>query len=356
MSWARVYRLSLRLLPGELRRKHGDAMETLFAREVERARAEHPLQGVLTATSGIGDVLRRAAYERVRPVRITAGEPGAHQSVPLPTAESLLRRHAASFAIAFVALTASLLVLFATRQLPALSARGASSVALAKVVLLAVPFIAAMTIPMAVFVAVLWEFTRLGAGGTLAAARRERAGLRRLMVPVLASAAVIGALALVEVAVLLPRANTELATLTIGPGAVPNGRTMTIAELRNADRRARSSATNMDLQAATTYEVEIQKKVALPAACVVLALAGIAIALLVPRGGVGLVLGASFVVFLAYYLLIVTGESLAHRRLVSPVIGMWGANALLLALALLALALRRAPGRSNEDGVVVIDG
>ena len=356
MSWARVYRLSLRLLPGELRRKHGDAMEALFAREVERARAEHPLRGALAAASGIGDLLRRAAYERVRPVRITAGDAGAHQSMPLPTSGSLLRRHAASFAIAFVALTASLLVLFATRQLPALSARGASSVALAKVVLLAVPFIAAMTIPMAVFVAVLWEFTRLGAGGTLAAARRERAGLRRLMVPVLASAAVIGALALVEVAVLLPRANTELATLTIGPGAVPNGRTMTIAELRKADRRARAGAKSVDLQQATIYEVEIQKKFALPAACVVLALAGIAIVLLVPRGGVSLVLGASFVVFLAYYLLIVTGESLAHQRIVSPAIGMWGANALLLALALLALALRRAPGRSNEDGVVVIDG
>jgi lipopolysaccharide export system permease protein len=131
---------------------------------------------------------------------------------------------------------------------------------------------------------------------------------------------------------------------------------MTIAELRKADRRARSSTKSIDLQQATIYEVEIQKKFALPAACVVLALAGIAIALLVPRGGVGLVIGASFVVFLAYYLLIVTGESLAHQRVVSPAIGMWGANVMLLALALLALVLRRAPGRSNEDGAMVIDG
>jgi lipopolysaccharide export system permease protein len=102
--------------------------------------------------------------------------------------------------------------------------------------------------------------------------------------------------------------------------------------------------------------VEIQKKFALPAACVVLALAAIAIALVVPRGGASVVICASVVVFLAYYLLIVTGESLAHQRIVSPAIGMWGANALLLALALLALVLRRAPGRSNEDGALVIDG
>jgi len=208
---------------------------------------------------------------------------------------------------------------------------------------------------MAVLVAVLREFTRFGADGTLAAARRERAGLRRLIVPVLAGAAVIGALALVEVVQMVPRANTQLATLMMGRRAAPNGRTMTLGELRKADRRALSSTKSIHLQEAAIYEVEIQKKFALPAACIVLALAGIAIALLIPRGGMSLVLGASCAVFLVYYLLISTGESLANRRVVSPVVGMWGANALLLALALLALGLRGAPRRSNEGGAVVID-
>ena len=55
--------------------------------------------------------------------------------------------------------------------------------------LLAVPFTAAMTIPMAVFVTVLWVFTRLGAEGTLAAAQQERDGVRRLVAPVLGAAA-----------------------------------------------------------------------------------------------------------------------------------------------------------------------
>jgi hypothetical protein len=35
---------------------------------------------------------------------------------------------------------------------------------------------------------------------------------------------------------------------------------------------------------------------------------------------------------------------------------MWGANALLLALALLALMRRGAPARPDVDGAVVIDG
>ena len=355
MSWTRLYRLALRLLPVELRRKHGIAMETLFECEVEQARARGRLHSALAGTTGVVDVVRRAAYERVRPRRATAGEHGSHSPVPLPTTGQLLRRHASSFAIAFVALTALLLVLFATRQVPALSARGASFASMVRLVLLAVPFTAAMTIPMAVLVAVLREFTRFGADGTLAAARRERAGLRRLIVPVLAGAAVIGALALVEVVQMVPRANTQLATLMMGRGAAPNGRTMTLGELRKADRRALSSTKSIHLQEAAIYEVEIQKKFALPAACIVLALAGIAIALLIPRGGMSLVLGASCAVFLVYYLLISTGESLANRRVVSPVVGMWGANALLLALALLALGLRGAPRRSNEGGAVVID-
>ena len=356
MSWEGIYRVVLHLLPRELRRKHGTAMESLFAREIEQARARGWVEAMLAGMTGVVDVMKRAIYEGLRPRRRMAVAEGELSQVLLPTTRQLLRRHASSFAIAFVALTASLLILFARHQVPALITRGASVGTMARVVLLAVPFTAAMTIPMAVFVAVLWQFTRLGADGTLAAARRKRAGLRRLIVPVLAGAAVIGALSLVDIVAIVPRANTQLATMMMGPGGAPNGRTMTLGELREADRRARSSTKSIYLQEATTYEVEIQKKFALPAACIVLAMAGIAIALLVPRGGVSLVFGASCTVFVAYYLLIATGESLAHRRVVSPVIGMWGANVLLLALALLGLVLRSAPRGSNEGGAVIIEG
>jgi lipopolysaccharide export system permease protein len=78
-----------------------------------------------------------------------------------------------------------------------------------------------------------------------------------------------------------------------------------------------------------------------------LALAGVAIALRVPRGGTGLVIGASCVVFGAYYVLLVAGESLAFQLVVSPFVGMWGANALLLAAAMLAVWRRRTPVALN---------
>jgi lipopolysaccharide export LptBFGC system permease protein LptF len=377
MSWRRAFRFALGLLPPGLREKHGPAMEALFERELERASARGWLHGTFTGAAAVWDVVRRSAYERLRsgprgasehrdqrslevskidttvpqPTNATSGGP----HMPQLTTWQLLRRLAVSFAIAFVALTATLVALFGMKQIPELSARGASVGTIVQVLLLAVPFTAAMTIPMAVFVAVIREFTRLGADGALASARRAQGGVRRLVVLVLAFAAVIAGLALLEIAEIVPPANTRLATM-MGRGATASGRTMTLTELRSAERSVRSSTERTDIAAAANYEVEIQKKFALPAACLVLALAGVGFALRVPRGGVGLVLGASVVVFTAYYLLIITGENLALRLVVSPVIGMWGANALLLAVALLAVWRRRTPGASSESGAAVIRG
>jgi lipopolysaccharide export LptBFGC system permease protein LptF len=322
----------------------------------------------------VWDVVRRGAYEQVRQGRDAVGERSDRRSrelwnmdahgppsvganlggplMPQPTTRQLLRRHAVSFSVAFVALTASLLALYAARQLPRLGARGGP----AELLLLSVPFIAAMTIPMAVLIAVLREFTRLAADGTLAAARRERGGIRRLAVPVLGAAAGVAALALVVTAEIVPRANERLSAVLAGHTTAKGDRAMTISELREAARKVRPDDAPIAIARAAAYEVEVQKKLALPAACVVLALAGMAIALRAPRGGAGLVIGASGAVFAAYYALVVTGEGLADRLVVSPFVGMWGANALLLAAALLALWRPRAPLVSSGSGAVVIRG
>jgi len=327
MSWTSVYRLALRLLPAGLRDKHGLAMEVLFAREIENARAHGWSSVAYVGMASVWDVARRSVYEQMRSQRDTVGE---------PTARELLRRHATSFATAFVALTALLLARFATRELPALRAPGTPSSVIVEALLFAVPFTAALTIPMAVLVAVLWEFTRLGADGTLAVARKERAGLRRLVVPVMCAAAGVAALAFVVTAEIVPRANERLVTV-LAQRATPLGdRMMTIGQLRTAARAVEMNNEPLAVARAARYEVEIQKKLALPAACVVLALAGVAISLSVSRGRVMVVAGASLAVFLGYYALMITGENLANRLIISPFVGMWGANALLLGAALLA--------------------
>lgn len=382
MSWTRTYRLALHILPTGLRRKHGAAMEALFARELQRARERGRMEGILAGTAGVWDVIRRGAYEQARAAwgRNAAGERRDHTPsewwnidahepqtagtnlggprMPQYTTRQLLRRHTLSFAIAFVALTVSLLALFARKQIPALSARGAPTGTIAEALLLALPFIAAMTIPMAVFIAVLWDFTRFRADGTLAGARRERDGIRRLIRPVLAAAVCIAALELVVAAEIVPRANVRLAAVMARDGAAPQSdRMMTIGELRDAARSVRPANEPDALARVAAYEIEVQKKLALAAACVVMALVGVAIALRIPRGGMWLVFGASLAVFGAYYMLMIAGEDLADRLVISPFVGMWWANALLLAAALLLIvSRRRAPLAQSGSEAMVIHG
>ncbi|HJQ21742.1 MAG TPA: LptF/LptG family permease [Gemmatimonadaceae bacterium] len=78
------------------------------------------------------------------------------------------------------------------------------------------------------------------------------------------------------------------------------------------------------------YDVEIQKKFSLAAACVIFVLIGAPIALRFPRGGVGLVIGVSFAIFGLYYVGLIGGEALAEKGYLPPWLAMWAANIILL--------------------------
>jgi len=94
------------------------------------------------------------------------------------------------------------------------------------------------------------------------------------------------------------------------------------------------------------FEIEIHKKFALAAACLVFALLGVPVAIHFPRGGIGLVIGVSLVVFTIYYIGLIGGEELGDHRVVPPALAMWAANALFTLLALIGLALARRPSHS----------
>lgn len=292
-------------------------------------------------------------------VGIRAPENGAGPGGPTmskPTTRKLLQRHATPFAFSLASLTVLLLANQAVRQVPQLSAGGASAGTIVEVLLLAVPFTMALTIPMAVFLAVSWVFTRLGAEGVLAAARQERHGVRRLVAPVLGASAVIAALTLASNTQVVPRANARLATVLADAPRGLTDRTMTVGELREAARMARTATGTEATARAAAYEVEIHKKFALAAACIILALAGAATAIRFPRGGVGLFLGASGFVFIGYYLSLVAGEALADRQVISPLVAMWMANAFILGLGLVLTWRPRGPGRTGEVETFAIGG
>jgi lipopolysaccharide export system permease protein len=77
------------------------------------------------------------------------------------------------------------------------------------------------------------------------------------------------------------------------------------------------------------YEVEIYKKYAIPAACIVFILIGAPLGVMVRKGGFGVAASISLLFFLIYWAFLIGGEKLAERGFFSPFIGMWAANFLL---------------------------
>lgn len=93
------------------------------------------------------------------------------------------------------------------------------------------------------------------------------------------------------------------------------------------------------------YEVEIHKKFSLAVACIVFVLLGAPIALRFPRGGVGLVIGASLGVFALYYVCLIAGESMADDGVLPPWVAMWAAN---MAFTIVGLFLFARMGREGS--------
>ncbi len=99
-----------------------------------------------------------------------------------------------------------------------------------------------------------------------------------------------------------------------------------------------------------TYEVEIQKKYAIAAACLIFALVGAPVALRFQRGGVGLVIGMSVAVFTVYYVGLIAGEELGDRLIVSPFLAMWTPNLIFAVAGLIGLWRIRKPGNTPHGG------
>jgi len=109
----------------------------------------------------------------------------------------------------------------------------------------------------------------------------------------------------------------------------------------------RSQATQQDrhVKDAQKYEVEYWKKYSIPFACIVFVLIGVPIAVRYRQGGISMVVGASFLVFTAYYIALIGGENLADQRLLKPFWAMWSPNVLFLVIGIaLFFRARRAGG------------
>ncbi len=95
------------------------------------------------------------------------------------------------------------------------------------------------------------------------------------------------------------------------------------------------------------YEIEIYKKFSLAAACLIFVILAAPLAVRFPRGGVGLVIGVSLIVFALYYVGLIGGEALANKGLVSPFLAMWGTN---IIMTVVGIVLLFRMGRDSNTG------
>ena len=125
--------------------------------------------------------------------------------------------------------------------------------------------------------------------------------------------------------------------------SITSDSTLTGAIIKKKERQLRSLERQVKnefgliasyLKGKNKYTVEAHKKFSIPFACILFVLLGAPLGVMAKRGGFAVSTSLSFGFFLLYYILLIGGEELADRNQVTPEVGMWVPNLVLLTLAL----------------------
>jgi lipopolysaccharide export system permease protein len=119
----------------------------------------------------------------------------------------------------------------------------------------------------------------------------------------------------------------------------------TSSELRMLAARAAA-----EQRRSNEYKVEYHKKFAIPFACIVFVLIGAPLAVRFPRGGPGMVIAISLLIFGIYYMSLIGGESLGDKGKVQPFMGPWAPNLLFLLLSVWGLVRMGRETASTRGG------
>ncbi|HET7422669.1 MAG TPA: LptF/LptG family permease, partial [Gemmatimonadales bacterium] len=130
----------------------------------------------------------------------------------------LLRQLVGPFLFALAALTSLMLLSQIAKKFGALVGKGLPWSVIAEVFGLSIPFIVAMTLPMAVLLAVLYAFSHLAADNEITAMRASGISVYQVLVPVMAWGVFMSAFNFAFVDQVLPRSNARLRNLLIDIG------------------------------------------------------------------------------------------------------------------------------------------
>ncbi len=125
----------------------------------------------------------------------------------------VLREHLGPLVFSLTALTSLLLLNYIAKSIGNLVGKGLPWSVIGEFVGLSVPFTFAMTLPMAVLVAVLYAFSRLAAENEITAMKASGVGLSRLLIPTMIGASFLTLFMIGFNDQVLPRSNHRLRTL-----------------------------------------------------------------------------------------------------------------------------------------------
>ena len=127
----------------------------------------------------------------------------------------ILRQHLPPLGYAIAALTFAMLVNQVAKQFGNFVGKGLPWGVIFEVFALSIPFIVAMTLPMAVLVAVMYTFSHLAADNEVTAMKANGISVGRILAPVLGGAALMSVISLFWNDQVLPRSNHALRTLLV---------------------------------------------------------------------------------------------------------------------------------------------
>jgi LPS export ABC transporter permease LptG len=130
----------------------------------------------------------------------------------------ILRQLTAPFFFALAAQTSLMLLSQVAKKFGALVGKGLPWTVIGEVFLLSLPFIIAMTLPMAVLLAVLYTFSHLAADNEITATKASGISVYQVLTPVLLWGVCMAALNFAFVDQVLPRTNARLRSLLIDIG------------------------------------------------------------------------------------------------------------------------------------------
>ena len=82
------------------------------------------------------------------------------------------------------------------------------------------------------------------------------------------------------------------------------------------------------------FKVELHRKLTLAIACIMMLMIGGSIGAIIKKGGFGLTVIFSTILFLLYHVLSITGEKMVKKDVIEPIIGMWGPTCIMLMVGL----------------------